>query len=199
MGRNSIVAIVGHACGQIRQFTLRRCQRVLEIHRGAEVDQRPERARVVGHGAVDVGVDRSVAVPTHRSEQLDRDWIGSRVGGVDERYSSHRWCPSRTVDVMSFPILSAYQLYPPSKRRPAPCPWFRPGNPARFAVLDQAHPTLRKMGFEPRIRAPQSTFCPPNTPQSTQFVERSTYAYLLSIPGSNSGVSIDSSTVKLLC
>jgi hypothetical protein len=30
-----------------------------------------------------------------------------------------------------------------------------------------------------RIRVLQSTFCPPNTPQSTQFVERSTYAYLL--------------------
>jgi hypothetical protein len=30
-----------------------------------------------------------------------------------------------------------------------------------------------------RLRALQSTFCPPNTPQSTQFAERSTYAYLL--------------------
>jgi Protein of unknown function (DUF3703) len=101
MGRNSIVAVVGHARGQIRQFTLGWRQRVLEVHRGTEVDQRSKRVWVVGHCAVDVGVDRPVAVPTHRSEHLDRDWIGSGVVGVNEWYSSHLWYPSRTFHVAS--------------------------------------------------------------------------------------------------
>jgi hypothetical protein len=57
-----------------------------------------------------------------------------------------------------------------------------------------------------RLRALQSTFCPPNTPQSTQFAERSTYAYLLSVSrtivscenGSRTGAYIQPLTVMMM-
>ncbi len=91
----------------------------------------------------------------------------------------------------------------------AKCPWTRRGHPmgtqmrrANKSGTLKRVPDLRlylelKTGFEPatltlanvrmtvqpvhelRLRTPASTFCPPNTPQSRQFVERSTYARLL--------------------